>query len=107
MRFRYLVLIGLITVFLGSSAYGETFVEWYQRTYKRDTRFGASFEAVRSGQILNPDAGKNLKPIEGLDGKASEGVIRNYRQSFELQGKSPVSPSPIQAFPASIEGESP
>jgi hypothetical protein len=96
MRIRYLVLIGLIAVLFGSSAYGETFSEWYQRTYCRDTAFGDSFEAAKSGQILNPEAGKNLEPVEGLDGMASERVIQNYWQGFEQQGESPVYPIRIQ-----------
>jgi hypothetical protein len=100
MRLRYVVLIGFIMVFSVSSVYAETaetFVEWYQRTYQKETNFGASYEAAKSGQILNPEAEKNLDPVYGLDGQAAEIAIEKYRHSFAGSEETPVYPLTIQA----------
>lgn len=92
MRFRYLALILLVVLVSASSVCAETFVEWYRRTYQRETHFGASYEAARSGQILHPEAGKNLDPIEGFDGQAAEITMEKYRQGFRGAGEAPVYP---------------
>jgi len=99
MRVRYLALIGLITVLSTSSVYAETFVEWYGRTYQRETNFGASYEAAKSGQILKPEARKNLDPVYGLDGEVAEITIEKYRQSFGVAREEPVYPISIQPDP--------
>jgi hypothetical protein len=44
---------------------------------------GAAFHYQKVNQILNPAAGKNLKPVEGLDAKATEITLEKYRKSFE------------------------
>jgi hypothetical protein len=44
---------------------------------------GSSFKLQKFNQILDPEAGKNLKPIEGLDAKATEIALEKYRKSFE------------------------
>ena len=99
MRIRYLALVGLITAVLTSTVYAETFVEWYGRTYQRETNFGASYEAAKSGQILNPEAGENLEPVYGLDGEVAEITIEKYRQSFGEAREEPVYPISIRPDP--------
>ena len=47
-----------------------------------DENWGRSFEAAKYNQILNPDAGKNLDPVTGMDGVASENTVNKYDQSF-------------------------
>ena len=36
-----------------------------------DKNWGRSFETAKYNQTLDPEAGKNLAPVEGLDGKAA------------------------------------
>jgi hypothetical protein len=44
---------------------------------------------------LNPEAGKNLDPVEGLDGQAARVTMEKYRQSFSGTGEGPVYETPI------------
>ena len=48
-----------------------------------DANWGKSFETAKNNQILNPQAAKNLEPVEGLDGKAAENIINKYEESFK------------------------
>jgi hypothetical protein len=57
---------------------GCTKQQYYQGESPLDANWGRSFEAAKFNQMLNPDADKNLEPVEGLDGKAAEGAIENY-----------------------------
>jgi hypothetical protein len=52
-----------------------------------DRNWGKSYETAKYQQILNPEAGKNLEPVVGLDGEVDKIVIDNYRKSFQEQGK--------------------
>jgi hypothetical protein len=36
--------------------------------------------------MLNPDAAKNLDPVSGLDGSASENNVEKYQDSFKEAG---------------------
>ncbi len=53
--------------------------------------YGNSFQAAKTNQILNPQAGKNLEPVTGFDGKAAQATVENYQKSFE--GASPAASS--------------
>lgn len=45
---------------------------------------GLAYTMARDHQILNPDAEKNLDPVQGLeDGKAAKLTMERYRSSFE------------------------
>ena len=48
-----------------------------------DMNWGKSFESAKKNQILNPEAGKNLDPVVGIDGQAAEHSVDNYKESFE------------------------
>jgi hypothetical protein len=48
-----------------------------------ESNWGRSFEAAKYHQMLNPDAGKDLNPVEGLDGRAAEKNMEQYHKSFE------------------------
>jgi len=52
--------------------------------------FGTSYHLAKYGQILNPEAGKNLDPVTGLDGRTSEIVVDKYRKGFEKEKPRPV-----------------
>lgn len=45
--------------------------------------FGNSVSLAKSNQILNPEAGKNIEPVSGLDGEAARATIEKYRKDFE------------------------
>jgi hypothetical protein len=48
-----------------------------------DKDYGRSVKQARVNQILDPEAEKNLEPVTGLDGKASQASIEKYRKAFE------------------------
>lgn len=48
-----------------------------------DRNWGRSFESMRYMQWVDPEAGKNLDPVLGLDGKASEYNVEKYQKSFK------------------------
>lgn len=50
-----------------------------------DQNWGRSVETARYNQTLNPDAGQNLEPVEGLDGPGAENALKAYHQSFKNQ----------------------
>jgi len=56
-----------------------------QRTDYLNMNYGKSFESAKNNQILNPDAGKNLEPVVGLNGEAAEQGVDKYKKSFEEQ----------------------
>lgn len=45
--------------------------------------WGAAYQNARTNQILNPDAGEQLDPVEGQDGTVSATAMEAYRKSFE------------------------
>ncbi len=60
-------------------------------SYKCEPRddFGKAYTLAKADQIMNPDAGTNLEPVEGMDGRAAEKIMKNYVESF----KPPPAPS--------------
>jgi hypothetical protein len=57
-----------------------------------DNNWGRSYESAKYNQILNPEAGKNLDPVEGLEGPAAERAIKDH-----FGGKAPKRHSPPEA----------
>jgi PBP1b-binding outer membrane lipoprotein LpoB len=51
---------------------------------------GMSYNLAKYNQIQNPDAEKNLKPVEGLDGKAANATVEKYRKDFEKPTPAPA-----------------
>ena len=75
---RCLTLIGLIATLLIFSGCGT-------RETMLNRNWGNSFESAKQSQILNPEAGKNLDPVVGLDGPASGNTMEKYRQGFKKE----------------------
>jgi hypothetical protein len=48
-----------------------------------ERNWGRSIQGIRYMQTLNPDAGKNLDSVMGLDGIASDNNIDKYQKSFK------------------------
>jgi hypothetical protein len=81
MLMRFLVGIGLMIAWMALLGCNGTYTG--DQATLLDSNWGRSFEAAKYNQILNPDAGKDLDPVEGLDGRAAEKNMEQYRKSFE------------------------
>ena len=55
-----------------------------------DKNWGRSFEAAKYNQTLNPEAEKNLKPVEDLQGPSAERIMQGYEKGGE-QKQQPAS----------------
>ncbi len=75
---RCLILIGLIAALLIFSGCGT-------RETMLSRNWGSSFESAKQSQILNPEAGRNLEPVAGLDGQAAGNSMEKYRQRFKKE----------------------
>ena len=70
---RCLIIIVMIAALSIFSGCGATQLE---------KNWGKSFESAKSNQILNPEAGQNLDPVDGLDGQAAVNSLGKYRKGF-------------------------
>jgi hypothetical protein len=50
-----------------------------------EQNWGKSYESAKKNQILNPEAGKTVEPVIGLDGRVVEHNVDNRKKSFEDQ----------------------
>ncbi len=73
--------IALLTGCSGGT--GKTF----QPETALDRNWGRSYESAKYNQIANPNAGKSLKPVEGLDGQPAANVVDKYNKSFKETSK--------------------
>jgi len=66
--------------------------------------YGNSYNMMKSAQILNPGAAKNLKPVTGLPGTAADATMKNYAASFVPAGgpAAQQAPSALLMTPLSI-----
>jgi hypothetical protein len=55
-----------------------------------EQNWARSYETVNYIQLLNPDAEKNLEPVVGLDGSASDSNVDKYRKSFKEEGQQEI-----------------
>jgi hypothetical protein len=59
------------------------------------SNWGTAYQDMRAKQVLNPEAGEQLDPVEGQDGKVNAIAMEAYRKNFEKPdaefGKSIVS----------------
>ena len=70
--------ISIISVVLGCSG---TTPASEQSLLERN--WGRSLETIRYMQMVDPEAGKNLDPVVGLDGNASVNNVDKYQNSFK------------------------
>ena len=52
--------------------------------------YGTSYKLAKFNQTLDPDAEKNLEPVEGIDGQAAEKIMEKYQKSFERPHRPPT-----------------
>ena len=66
--------------------------------------YGNSYNMAKSGQILNPGASKNPKPVTGLPGTAADTTMKKYADSFAPTGGSAAqqNPSAFMMSPISV-----
>ena len=57
-----------------------------------ETDFGTSSRLLKINQIHNPEAERDIEPVLGLDGKASQATVEKYRKDFE-KSPPPVPPT--------------
>lgn len=60
-----------------------------QQQSRLEMDYGTSHNLSKFNQILNPDAEKNLEPIEGLEGRAGQAAMQKYEKGFEKPAKEP------------------
>jgi len=76
------ILIGSIAVFLAlASCAGPSRLE---------LDYGTSKKIAAFNQVLDPDAEKNLDPVEGFDGNAAWRVVEKYQKEFEKPAPPPA-----------------
>lgn len=80
---RCLILIGIISVMPLAFGCSKTAPIDEQGLLMRN--WGRSLEGIRYMQMVDPEAGKNLDPVLGLDGNASENNVNKYQESFKDQ----------------------
>ena len=55
-----------------------------------DMDFGTSFKLQKFNQIADLEAGKEVEPVEDMDGKAAEATMEKYQKGFEKEPPAPV-----------------
>ena len=78
---RYLILITFMSIFFLVLSCSGTTPAHEQSLLERN--WGRSLESMRYMQMVDPEAGKNPDPVEGLEGNASENNVNKYQQSFK------------------------
>ncbi len=92
---KYVVIIGLILLAFWLSGCASS--------SRLDMDYGTSYKLSKMNQIFNPDAEKNLKPVEGIDGHAAQAALDNYHRSF--RGAAPgASGAPPSSFGTGTSG---
>ena len=70
MKIYNIISITVLALIIALSSACTTFLE-------RD--YGNSFRIAKERQILNPGAGENLEPVEGMDGETAKEALNNSR----------------------------
>ena len=47
-----------------------------------DRHFGEGLNLAKAQQTLNPQAGRNLDPVSGIDNKAASGIVSQYAAGY-------------------------
>jgi hypothetical protein len=71
-----------------------------------DANWGKSVETAKSDQILNPDAGKEPTPVEGLDGTVAGDQMAKRREVLKREAEVAETVGVgLQVTPLGIEAE--
>jgi hypothetical protein len=86
MKDRRLILLGLVAALsITCGCGGKTLCVWSETTL--DYYRGRSYETAKYNQIVNLEAGRNLEPVDGLNGQAGAAAVNKYRKSFEKKAE--------------------
>jgi hypothetical protein len=75
----YLIMAALVTLL----STGCTRQIYHDGGSPIDKNWGRSYEEQKYSQIIDHEAGKNLDPVVGLDGKAAVNTVESYQESFK------------------------
>ncbi len=76
------MVIGLLAMFLIlTSCAGPSRVEM---------DYGTSYKLAKFNQTLNPEAERNLEPVNGLYGGAARATMERYQKGFEEKSEAPI-----------------
>jgi hypothetical protein len=75
----YLIMAALVTLLSA----GCTRQIYHDGGSPIDKNWGRSYEEQKYSQIIDHEAGKNLDPVVGLDGKAAVNTVESYQESFK------------------------
>ncbi len=85
-----IVLIIVVNMlFVGCAGRISRLVGYDGKISRLEMDFGKSFKHARSNQIINAEAERNLEPVYGLDGPATQVIMEKYRKSFEASAEKP------------------
>jgi hypothetical protein len=79
MRIFYLFIIGCAVVMMSTGC----------APTRTEMDFGTSYKLSKFNQIMNPQAEKDLTPVQGVDGQAADKAIEKYRKDFEKPAPTP------------------
>ena len=77
------IVVAVVCVIGFVGCYKGNTVSPFEPESQLDKNWGRSFEAAKYNQILNPDADKNLAPVEGMQGPVSERIMEEYKKGGE------------------------
>jgi hypothetical protein len=84
-KFLFIMSI-LLIIFTGCnkgniSFWGET---------QLDKNWSRSYETAKYNQIINPEAGKKVTPVQGLEGNAADHAVQGYHDTFKQRKEQEV-----------------
>ncbi len=85
MRNPFFVLLNLLVIvmLLGGCTVSESRLE-------KD--YGNSHRLAIVNQTLNPEAEKNLEPVDGIDGNTANIIVESFQKGFEERSREPKFP---------------
>lgn len=78
---KHLLISGIITMVSFTWSCGG--ITPYHQDSTLNKNWGRSYETAKYNQMLNPEAGKNLEPVSGLDGVPGNYNVNKYKESFK------------------------
>lgn len=85
----------MATMICALSGCGEAIL---RTTPQWDVRFGDATRAAFAKQVMNPNAGRDNRPANGLDGQSAAAAQQRYQKSFDA-------PQPAQSvFTIGVSG---
>jgi hypothetical protein len=76
------VVCAMLPLFVGCGDAGNL-----RRETLLDQNWGRSVESAKYNQYLDPEAGKNPKTVEGLNGEAARNSVNRYENSFKKEAR--------------------